>query len=518
MLFLRLTKYLCGSRWGMAVLASLALVTAPAFACDTIPAGQTIWVRLTAPVSTYTAKPGDVIQGVLTQSIECDNETEFPIGAHAIGVVRSVRKVGWGIRHETAALTIEFTQLLRSDGPPIVISARLTEVENAREQVSSKGVVQGIRSSDTPEGRINSRLGHLPTWNPYSDLGLIVYKATFPIFPEPEIYLPAGSDLRLKLEKAIVAPPPLPQPPMDEAAYAADDFEWQEFARTIPERTTTESMVNADLINLVFVGSQEQVYTAFHNAGWVNSDVFTRHSFLRNFYAFLNNSGYAQAPMRSFLLDGKPADMNWQKSLNSYARRDHLRMWAWPDAPRSQTVWLSSSTHDTGAALSIKHHEFVHHISPDIDEERSKVIRDLTAAGCVRSVHLVSRRGVPTLTENATGDPVRTDGSLAVVELKDCASPVPELASVSTPAPYKPGNKVFRYFRRQILTFRSDIWRANILYGAYDLGHMSITALKHHNSMTTFHREQAERAAESARAAEQGSNESAGTASLPGSN
>ena len=62
-------------------------------------------------------------------------------------------------------------------------------------------MIQGIRSSDTPEGRINSRLRHLPTWNPYSDLGLIVYKATFPIFPEPEIYLPAGTDLRLKLEK-----------------------------------------------------------------------------------------------------------------------------------------------------------------------------------------------------------------------------------------------------------------------------------------------------------------------------
>ena len=48
---------------------------------------------------------------------------------------------------------------------------------------------------------------------------------------------------------------------------------------------------------------------------------------------------------------------------------------------------------------------------------------------------------------------------------------------------YKPGNIVFRYFRRQILTFRSDIWRANIIYAAYDVGHMSFTALKHHNAM-----------------------------------
>ena len=33
--------------------------------------------------------------------------------------------------------------------------------------------------------------------------------------------------------------------------------------------------------------------------------------------------------MTTFLLDGKPQDMNWQKGLNSYGRRDHLRIWQW---------------------------------------------------------------------------------------------------------------------------------------------------------------------------------------------
>jgi hypothetical protein len=32
---------------------------------------------------------------------------------------------------------------------------------------------------------------------------------------------------------------------------------------------------------------------------------------------------------------------------------------------------------------------------------------------------------------------------------------------------------------RQILTFRDDIWRANIVYGAYDAGRMAVTALRH---------------------------------------
>jgi hypothetical protein len=44
---------------------------------------------------------------------------------------------------------------------------------------------------------------------------------------------------------------------------------------------------------------------------------------------------------------------------------------------------------------------------------------------------------------------------------------------------------VFRYVRRQILTFRSDIWRANIIYGVYDLTRMSIVAWRHHTALTT---------------------------------
>ena len=470
-------------------LALLSLVTGPALvhACDSLPTGQTLWVRLAYPVSTYTARPGDRVTGVLTEAIKCDDETIFPVGAEVDGVVVSVRKVGWGIRHETAALDLHFDRVTMSGKPSMAVSAAVVEVENAREQVS-KGVIQGVRSSDTPQGRINSRLRHLPTWNPYSDLGLIVFKASFPIFPEPEIYLPQGTDLRLKLSAPVSSLPPPVSLVTASLAAPEENVEWDDFASSIPSRTTTPTMVDADVINLAFVGSPQQIEAAFHEAGWVNSEVFTKHSFMRDFYAFLNNSGYAQAPMRSFLLDGKPADMNWEKSLNSYARRDHLRMWQWQDPEISQAVWLSSATHDTGAALSIKHHEFVHHISPDIDEERNKVVRDLTAAGCVDSVYLAPRPDVANLTQNATGDPVTTDGALAVVKLKTCQPSVPELAEAPQTANFKPGNHLFRYFRRQILTFRSDIWRANIIYGVYDLGHMSFAALRHHPAVppTTY--------------------------------
>ncbi len=453
--------------------------SALAFGCDGLAAGQTLWIRLSSPLTSYSAKPGDAVHAVLIESATCDNGVIFPVGTSIEGTVHSVRKVGWGIRHETAALDIRFDHAAVTEGAQVSISASVVEVENSREQVS-KGVIQGIRSSDTPQGRINSRLIHLPTWNPYSDLGLIVYKATFPIFPEPEIYFPAGTDLRLKLTAPIHSVSPVPAAPIENPVETSEELDLERAAPSLPQRSTTPALVSADVVNLAFVGSREEVESAFRQAGWSTSDPFTKHSFMRDFYGFLNNSGYAQAPMHPLLLDGKPPDMSWQKSLNSYDRRDHLRIWQWSQSSDSETVWLSSSTHDTRAALSLKYRQFVHHISPDIDDERSKVIRDLEVAGCVQSVHFVPRPGMSNFTQNATGDPMRTDGDLAIVQLKQCQPVVPGLASSTAGTNFKAGNHVFRYLRRQILTFRSDIWRANIIYGAYDLTRMTIETFRHH--------------------------------------
>ena len=82
-----------------------------ASACERIPAGEILWIRLTAPVSTYNAKVGDLVHGVVTQDVMCGDETVVPVGASVLGTVKSVRKVGLGVRHETAALKISFDEI-----------------------------------------------------------------------------------------------------------------------------------------------------------------------------------------------------------------------------------------------------------------------------------------------------------------------------------------------------------------------------------------------------------------------
>jgi len=463
---------------GLALLCFVAGATT-AFGCEGLPAGQSMWIRLVAPVSTYTAKPGDPVHAVLTQDLVCDDIIVLPLGALVEGTVRSKRKVGWGIRHETAALELEFDRATAKPGVDLAFTARVEEVENAREAVR-KGVIQGIRSSDTFQGSINSRLIHLPTWNPYSDPFLIAYKATFPIFPEPEIYYPAGTDIRLRTMTDIsILPLKDEASPEASSEVKPESDELDQLVEQLPWRVTTTKKVDADVLNIVFVGSEEQVKSAFREAGWRNADPVSKRAWLKNLYALLNKSSYAQQPMMTFLLNGKPQDMSWQKSLNSYSRRDHLRIWQWTTTEASDSLWLTSSTRDTRAVLAVKYKGFVHHIAPNIDEERSKIIRDLTFAGCVKSVSYVARPEIPAVIYNATGDAMHTDGAIAVVALRDCRPLNAQIDSKSAAKSFRPGNYVFRYIRRSILTIRNDMFRANIIYGAYDVGRMTFMALRH---------------------------------------
>src|SRR5271165_396937 len=213
-------RILLGAARGLAFLYFVC-TAGMALGCDQLPAGQLIWVRLSAPICTYTTHAGDPVRAVLTQDIVCNNEVVLPMGTAIEGLVRSRHKVGWGIRHETAALELEFNRAVPGPDATVQMIARVEEVENAREQVKN-GVIRGVMSSDTFQGRINSRLIHMPTWNPYSDMGLIVYKATFPIFPEPEIYYPSGTDMRLKTKEAVAlvpaTAPTLPDEPATESS------------------------------------------------------------------------------------------------------------------------------------------------------------------------------------------------------------------------------------------------------------------------------------------------------------
>jgi LssY C-terminus len=461
------------------LLLALSLLTvSPTFAnCERISAGKSFWVRLIDPVASYSSKPGTQIRAMLIQSPECDLAPVFPAGLEVAGQISSIRKVGMGFIHDTAAVEIQFDRIITANGSVLPIASQVVEVDNSRESVR-KGVIRGIRATNTPQGRITSRLIHMPTFNPYSDMGLIVYRA-LTVLPEPEIYLPPGTDLRLRLNVALYVGD---QPDLPRVSFQMDEYERGDVEMVLErssERTTTRGSKDADLVNILFVGSTEQVEDAFTAAGWQTADANSKRAFFKQFAAFLTLSNYPNMPISQQLLNGRPQDQTWQKSFNAYGKREHLRLWSQARAVQDQPAWLGAYTRETSAALSVRYHSFIHHIDRNLDDGVNMLVRDLSLTGCVESVRQLPRPDLARILVNSTGDEMKTDGMLTVVHLKDCQQPSIQYTRSNPVIPIRPKSRIVRYLRSQVLVYKSDVIRGNCIYGAFDLTRMGVRSFRH---------------------------------------
>jgi len=264
----------------------------------------TFRVRLLEPVSSYGSKTGSSVRAILIESPECNGVPIFTVGTPVEGYVESVHKVGMGFRHEIATLEVEFDRIRPNNGPPIQIRARVLEVDNAREKVRN-GVIHGIRSNNTPQDHLTSRLQYFSMWDPDLLWVMPVYRAVFPVMPEPELYFPRGTDWLLEL----ITPVP------DISAYISapknqefDESEQELLDRqalSVPERTTTPKGLDTDVMNLAFIGSQEQLNSSFAAAGWKPSDARSVRNVFREIHAFLFLRNYPNSPMSEQFLEGQ---------------------------------------------------------------------------------------------------------------------------------------------------------------------------------------------------------------------
>jgi hypothetical protein len=130
----------------------------------------------------------------------------------------------------------------------------------------------------------------------------------------------------------------------------------------------------------------------------------------------MQNSGYDEAPVSILYLNGRPPDMVFEKQNNTFAMRDHIRVWQSAQEFEGRPLWIAAGTHDIKISFSAEGRSFTHGIDSHIDRERTKVVNDLEFTGNVHAASLVPR-SVPADISNATGDKLITDGKLAVLEL-----------------------------------------------------------------------------------------------------
>ena len=189
----------------------------------------------------------------------------------------------------------------------------------------------------------------------------------------------------------------------------------------IPRRVTDPDGNPGDMVNVLLVGTQDEVLQTFSVANWVQVDKSAGTSALNAIMDSLEKKDYLTMPMSTLMLFNRPQDYGLAhgEAVKVAMSRHHLRLWKSPYEVDGRPLWCISSTHDIGFERDQRNNGVTHKIDPNIDNEREFVNGTLAATGLVVQRDHVTPADPLTTAKTATGGEFHSDGRIAVLVLKD---------------------------------------------------------------------------------------------------
>ncbi|MGQ9916336.1 MAG: LssY C-terminal domain-containing protein [Bryobacteraceae bacterium] len=376
-----------------------------------VPEGTHIWVRLAKPLSSKISRCGEKLEAVVMAPAMANGRVVLSPGTRVEGTLLSVRNAR--NRFVRAEALPEFANFLHEDGARTRLAVQLVEVDNARETVHH-GRILGVPFPNEAVGRWTIGLRGLGFVLPGVSEGLRWSTQAYNLTLGREIHYPEGVEMILRVAVPEKLATKAPQKGWKEIPAPADLVE---LVQKQPMRVKTPSGEDSDIVNLMFLGAQEDLETGFRMAGWVEARSLGVKSGLITALQALRKNGYSEAPFSLLQLEGKDPDYEYQKGLNTVTKRHHLRVFRREETWHGHTVWVASATHDIGIGVGRKGTHWYHLIDPEIDKERQKIADDLLFTGVATGYTLVDRPDAPRRAGNATGDELRTDGRMMVLHM-----------------------------------------------------------------------------------------------------
>lgn len=161
----------------------------------------------------------------------------------------------------------------------------------------------------------------------------------------------------------------------------------------IPRFTTASDGFYVDPVNIILIGTKENLINVFEKIGWVKADKLNLRTSEKMIRKFLENKPYPNAPFSNLYLFGRKQNIGFQQSINNSPRkRHHVRFWAintdkeidplnlkfWTKRQRIKPdkifTWVGAGSEDIGFAFSKFTYQLSHRVDPEIDKERKYIL------------------------------------------------------------------------------------------------------------------------------------------------
>ena len=189
----------------------------------------------------------------------------------------------------------------------------------------------------------------------------------------------------------------------------------------IPRRVSDPAGKPGDMVNVLIVGTQEQVVQVFTTSGWVQVDKAVGNTALNAVLDSLEKKDYLTMPMSTLFLFNRAQDYGFAHAepVKVAMSRNHLRVWKSPFEVDGRLLWCVAATHDIGFERDQRNNGLTHKIDPAIDGEREYVNGTLSGTGLVVQRDHVMPADPLITARTATGGEFHSDGRILVLVLRN---------------------------------------------------------------------------------------------------
>ncbi len=197
-----------------------------------------------------------------------------------------------------------------------------------------------------------------------------------------------------------------------------------ELLAKIPRRVSDPNGKPGDMVNVLIVGTQDEVVQTFTAAGWVQVDKAVGNTAMNALMDSLEKKDYLTMPMSTLFLFDRAQDYGFAHAepVKVAMSRNHLRVWKSPWEIEGRPLWCVAATHDIGFERDQRNNGLTHKIDPAIDGEREYVDGTLSSTGLVVQRDHATPADALTTAKTATGGEFHSDGRIVVLVLKTSAS------------------------------------------------------------------------------------------------
>ena len=351
----------------------------------TIPDGTPIKLRLAESVSSAHARVGDRLDFIVVRDVSVEGFNVIPAGTIAHGSITGVK----GKR-------------LLGMGGKVILKLDSVELIN--------GERAGLRAHLEVRGRSRTKL-----------MAAAMIATGFIFLPAAPVFLlTRGHDSTVVESTEITAQidgaasllsAGVPRPPENSS-------ELGEMMDYLPPRVFSGEGRKGDMLNLVFVGQQEDLQQAFERAGWVKTDKWKP---LFVWHLLRHRTSDAQLPMARFYLFGRVQDYSYALPDPGaiMSRRHHLRIWKTDYTVDGMPIWAAAATHDVAIEIAKRGRLINHRIDPAVDAERDFVGTDLTNTLSVSREEYLHSAAPVFQAETASGEPYHSDSRILLLDLHE---------------------------------------------------------------------------------------------------